>query len=134
MKIPKLKNKGFSIPLEIYPYTVFVSFGDAKNFIQLFKEDRYMNKITDDEIKEILSHFNEDNEYAALTLPLNSGNVLIHFYLKNQDNYLFNTISHESLHTVRMIMDRVGMKLNSKNDEAFCYLLGYIVEKIIEEI
>ena len=132
MKIPKLKNKGFKIDLSIYPYTIFVSFGDVENFREIFKEDKYMCDFKEDEILDIFKHF--EGDYAAQTLPLNNGNILIHFYLKNQDMYLFNTISHESLHAVRMIMDRVGMKLNSKNDEAFCYLLGYIVEKIIEEI
>lgn len=133
MKIPKLKSKGFSIPLGIYPFTVFVSFINVENFREVFKTDEFAKDVTEEEIKDIFSHFYDDKGYAAKTLQLNNGNILIHFKHYNS-SYMMNTISHESLHAVEMILSRIGLKLNSKTDEAYCYLLGYIVEKIIKEI
>lgn len=135
MKIPKLKNKGFNIQLGIYPYTIFVSFGDVENFRKIFKEDKYMCDLKEDEILDIFKHFEED--YAAQTFPLDNGNVLIHFKFcefKKDNLAMINTIAHESLHATEMILTRIGMKLNRKTDEAFCYLHGYIVEQICKEI
>lgn len=135
MKIPKLKNKGFSIPLGIYPYTIFISFGSLDNFRTIFKEDEFAKEISEEEIKDILFHF--EGDYAARTLQLNNGNILIHFkhlYYSSSNTFMFNTIAHESLHATEMILDRIGMKLNKKTDEAYCYLNGYIVEQIFKEI
>lgn len=137
MKIPKLKNKGFSIPLGIYPFTIFISFGSLDNFKKLFIKDEYMNKITEEGYNDIIFHFNNEDDYTAKTLQLNNGNILIHFkhlHFPNSNGYIVNTIAHESLHAVEMVLNRIGMKLNSKTDEAYCYLLGWIVEKIMEEI
>lgn len=135
MKIPKLKNKGFKIDSFIYPYSIFVSFGDLDNFRKVFKEDEYFKDVSEEEIKDVFSCFNDD--YAARTLQLNNGNILIHFkylHYPMSNSYMFNTIAHESLHATEMILTRIGMKLNRKTEEAFCYLHGYIVEQICKEI
>lgn len=137
MKIPKLKNKGFKIDLSIYPYTIFVSFGDVENFRKVFKEDEYFKDLSEEEIKDIFSNFIENDEYCARTLQLNNGDILIHFkylHYPMSNSYMFNTIAHESLHATEMILTRIGMKLNRKTGEAFCYLHGYIVEQICKEI
>lgn len=41
-----------------------------------------------------------------------------------------STISHESTHAALHIFDHVGAKAESKNDEPFAYLVGFIVQKI----
>lgn len=135
MKAVKLKNKGFEISLEIYPFIIFVSFINVNNFKTLLKNNKYSKDITEKEIDDILSYF--DGEFAAKTLQLNNGNILIYFKYSNysiNNEYMFNTIAHESLHATQMILDRIGMKLNKKTDEAYCYLNGYIVEQIMREI
>lgn len=40
-------------------------------------------------------------------------------------------ISHESLHAVNWIFQHCGVKYSLTNDEPQCYLLGWIVQRII---
>ena len=132
MKIPKLKKKAFKIDLEIYPYTIFVCFLDFDLLIEFLKKEKHPP--TEENLKDIISNF-ENINYAAKVLPLKNGNVIM--YIPNnylEQNFMVNSITHESLHITHMIMDRIGLKLNFKSDEAFCYLNGFINEKIFEQI
>lgn len=43
-------------------------------------------------------------------------------------------IAHEAKHVVNDIFKSIGMKLDVYNDEAECYLLGWVVNRIHEEI
>lgn len=132
MKIPKLKPKAFKIDLGIYPYTIFVCFLDFELLIDLISKEKLSP--SEEQIEDIKSYFVKVN-YGAKVLNLSNGNVIMyipHNYV--EPNFVLNTITHESLHITHMIMDRIGMKLNFKSDEAFCYLNGYINQKIFEEI
>lgn len=132
MKIPKLKKKAFKIDLGIYPYTIFVCFLDFELLIDLISKEKLPP--SEEQIEDIKSYFVNVN-YGAKVLNLSNGNVIMyipHNYV--EPNYMINSITHESLHITHMIMDRIGMKLNFKSDEAFCYLNGYINQKIFEEI
>jgi hypothetical protein len=46
----------------------------------------------------------------------------------------YDTLSHEVLHAVHWLLKNRGLKLNFKNDEAFCYLLGSLVRRIAEQL
>ncbi len=132
MKIPKLKPKAFKIDLGIYPYTIFVCFLDLEKLEELIKSEEY--PCSEEEIKEVIEGFKQ-NWFAAKVTSLDNGNVTM--FVKNNYNdqsYMINTITHEVFHITHMIMDRIGLKLSFKSDEAFCYLNAYINEKIFEEI
>lgn len=45
-----------------------------------------------------------------------------------------NTIAHEALHITHMILDHVGVKADYSNDEADCYLLGWVIGEIYKGI
>lgn len=59
---------------------------------------------------------------------------------KNRDAYFifvrdrlvtpWDTIAHEVLHITNMIMSRAGVEASNTNDEAHCYLLGWIIHQI----
>ena len=135
MKIPNLKKKAFQIDLGIYPFTVFVCFKDLKCLKATLEEYRF--KIDADSIENILQ---DVERYAktstAIALQLNNGNIVLYFKMDclYAGNYLINTITHEVFHATQMILERIGLKLHKKNDEAFCYLNGYINEKIFDQI
>ena len=131
MKI-KLKPKAFEIDLVIYPYTVFVCFLDLDKLWEVFDHYEYWNPSEQDiqEIKERLKGY-----FGGRTINIKEGNVVI--YIPNNlkyDFYIPNIITHEVLHATHMIMDRIGLKLSFESDEAFCYLNGYINQKIFEQI
>lgn len=41
-------------------------------------------------------------------------------------------IAHESLHAVGKVLDERGILYEPYNDEPFCYLLGWVVDKVTE--
>lgn len=135
MKAIRLKPKAFTIDLQIYPYTIFVCFID----LNLLKEclENYKYKIPNEQIVDILSIMKNTRGAAGRALQIDNGNVILFFptsYFTNSDSYMFNVITHEVLHAVEMILTRIGLVLDSKTDEAFCYLNGYINEQIFKEI
>ena len=133
MKIPKLKNKAFEIDLAIYPFTIFVCFLDLKKLEDLLKNYKFY-KLTEEQIKEIIEPLKNISS-GGRTLMLENGNVII--YIPNNlkySQYMWNILTHEVFHTTHFIMDRIGLNLSLESDEAFCYLNGYINEKIFEQI
>lgn len=46
----------------------------------------------------------------------------------------FGTIAHECGHSVMQILSHVGVKVSPKNDEAYIYLLGWLVNQVAEAI
>lgn len=134
MNIPKLKKKAFDITLDVYPYTIFVVFIDLGLLRNCLLTYKY--KISDTEINDIIESFKVNSNCAARTLSLTNGNQVVFFPHKSfiLNSYTVNTITHEVLHITHNIMDRIGLKLNFKSDEAFCYLNGYINQKIFEQL
>ena len=133
MKIPNLKKKAFSIPLDIYPYTIFVCFLDLtllRKELLNCKYDPPTNEIIDELFKDF-----KDGTFAGRVKHLKNGNCVVYFphNFKHQE-FMLNTITHEVFHCTQMILDQIGLKLNFKNDEAFAYLNGYINQKIFEQI
>ena len=41
-----------------------------------------------------------------------------------------NTIAHESFHVAVTVLSDIGMKLSSKSEEAYAYLIGWVAEQI----
>jgi hypothetical protein len=136
MKLPKLKNKAFTIDLGVYPFTVFVCFGDVSNLRKQLESYKY--KIHEEDITKLIDDVSEYiKNCSGKAIEISNGNVILWFntaYWKEEPCHYANTISHESLHCTEMILETIGMKLNRESSEAYCYLHGYIVEKIFEQI
>ena len=136
MKIPKLKNKAFQIDLGIYPFAVFVCFGDVEKLRPVLQAYKYT--IDAEAIDNLIKHIGKKSENCAgNAFLLDNGNVVIWIDIVHYSEdpcYAVNTITHEVLHTTEMILNTVGMKLHRKSEEAYCYLNGYINEKIFEQI
>ena len=122
-----IKNRAFIIDLVIYPLKLYVVFGELKK-----QTTKLLNSLphppSEEQLKDILVSF-ENDDYGARTLPLNNG-VMIHFKNMDKDD-LYDFIPHEALHAVKQVLSVVGVgKMSSANDEAYCYLLGYITKQI----
>lgn len=133
MKIPKLKKKAFTIDLGIYPYSIFVCFLDLEEMRKELLAYKY-NPPTNENIDKLFETFKK-GDFAGRVQQIENGNLLVYFPNNfGETKYMVNTITHEVFHCTHMILDRIGLKLNFKNDEAFCYLNGFINEKIFEQI
>jgi len=54
----------------------------------------------------------------------------IHYLMLDGSNMCAGTVAHEAKHIVNNLFSRVGIELDYDNDEAECYLLGWLVDVI----
>lgn len=87
-------------------------------------------------LKETVEKYNVDvdpSSYNALTINWIKDGVR-HTAILVEKGASPGIIAHESKHTVNSIFKSVGMKLDEYNDEAECYLLGWVVNRVHEAI
>lgn len=46
----------------------------------------------------------------------------------------YNTLSHEIFHAVELLMIRIGASLDESSSECYAYPIGYLTEKIFQQI
>lgn len=105
------------IPLHIYPFDVLVSRQSTKDLTAKLK-----TLLPEDVHHEIEEAIAKDK---GRTTMFSSGQSVIHLLDFNS-----GIIAHEVFHVVDFLMTRLEMPLVHENQEAYAYLLGYIVEKI----
>lgn len=69
-----------------------------------------------------------DVEFKGVFCYRENGTDLIMGFEKNLINQ--GTIAHECLHATFYILDYVGMSLDAGSEEAYTYLLGYLVGEV----
>lgn len=131
---PKKKKpkKAFTvIELPIYGGWVMVSINQTDN--ELVKSYMKVREMTDRTAAEIAcSHVFRDSEIThGRTAHLN-GNVMVRLYDELKTPYDYNTLAHELLHATDFILDFRGLSLVDGSDEAYAYLIGYLMEKTME--
>ena len=118
-----MKNIFKVIKGTVYPFDVLVSINQ-----------------TDDEFYSEIGHLsNDDLESAFLNLNetvlersyITKNNVsIIRFMNLDKENLSNGLISHEALHITSYILKTVGIDFSFKTEEAYAYLLQYIVDNI----
>jgi len=54
-----------------------------------------------------------------------------YYIFVKEDTYIpWSVIAHEALHVTNMVMKKAHVKPDHDNDEAHCYLLGWIIDEI----
>ena len=103
----------------IYPRKIWISIGASLEELNEFFEIPY------DELP--------DSSYADVTnnrrlKPNVAAGILIRFHKKS--DMTVENIAHESLHAALEVFDYVGAIIDTKNQEPFAYLCGYIAKCI----
>ena len=122
-----MKNIFEVIKGTVYPFDILVSINQ-----------------TDDEFYSEVSHLSDDNlESVFLNLDetvlarsyITKNNVsIIRFMNLDKENIPHGLISHEALHITSYILKRVGIDFSFETEEAYAYLLHYIVDNIYSTI
>ena len=116
----------FTIDIEIYDCTIHIL-----NNVPDIEYNSYM-KVYFDEVPDRLP-----NVGCTWTIQdkKNKEHYVIDFQKKlKKDADCMNIIVHESLHVAFAIAEKIMMPYSIENDEPFCYLCGYIVEKIFKGV
>ncbi len=107
-----IKSKEFYC--EIYRHNIVVILTNSSKSLS----KKYNIKLP----KKFLAYFSPDGQTVYLIFKYNHPTEKVP---------LPETIAHESLHAANYILDRVGVKLSYKNDEAQNYLMTWIIKNTI---
>jgi hypothetical protein len=125
-----MKNKKYNFIVRpmIYPFDIMVSIGEDMDKLR----DRLV--ANGNTVEDIGSSLDLGNTVRGryIMLPSNQSVIILKWLPRKSD--LLSTIAHESFHATHSIMDKIGMDLSYNNDEAFAYLLGYIVGEISNKL
>jgi hypothetical protein len=130
-------GKFFSINLEIYNADLFVSVNqDNEDLVVALVEHGVIPSLESPNLKMYMDPF-MDMKFTNLARTALYENGVIgiklnHFYFDDEDTMA--TLVHELSHAVMYTFDRIGMPHNSDTDEAYSYLLGFLMKKFIENM
>lgn len=123
------KSKNFIIPLIIYPFDVMISIGQTD--IELIKSVKKYG-LTKDDIHELLDLPTTLQGRAVLLFETNHSFIRLKKSPKTTKE--FGTLAHEIFHSVDFILRTIGITLSKDSDEAYAYLIGYLTEKIYDNL
>jgi hypothetical protein len=111
----------FLIPYVIYPFEVKVFIKEPK--VRVLKDlEKYL---TDEDYIDIVGKL-EDEDYDARAIMTDGGYTILLF----KDKPSAGTIAHECFHAITFLFKRLGITLTEGSDEAWAYLLEYLVDQI----
>ena len=110
------------IPYVIYPFDLIVIRGGT-----FLDAEKHLKTLLPEESYPEIKRLNVDS--IARTVMFSTGQTCIRF----GNNPGPGVIAHEVFHAVEFLFDKIGMKLTHKSDEAYAYLIQYVVEEIYEK-
>lgn len=129
--IRKAKKCFTVIDVPIYQGWVIVSINQTdEEFVKSYMKAR---GITDKTAAQVAcSYVNRDSENELGKTAHLHGNCMIRVYDELKSPLQYNTLVHELLHATDFVLDYRGLKLVDGSDEAYTYLIGYLMEKTME--
>ncbi len=112
------KDKGFVINRTVYPWDIYIYYGDNKKAID------FMVEHTDENYRPAITR-QLNNDYSAHAIHFDNGNMGIHF--KELTPAL---MAHEALHLTEYMFQNIGSKHSKKTSEPFAYLMHWIIDEI----
>lgn len=130
-KKPRAKKVFTKIDLPIYGGWVIVSINQTDGeFIKSYIKSEKITDLTTAEIN--CSHVSQNSPQELGKTAHLGGNVMIRVYSDLKKPIDYNTLVHELLHATDFILDYRGLRLVDGSDEAYTYLIGYLMEKTME--
>lgn len=125
-----IQSQSFQIEIGTYRRWILVCVNETNDEVErLLTESGF----TESEIKKAASA-EPDSVSAAMTYVFGNRNCLVRFKVEEPTPDFHDCVAHEAFHCAAGILDYVGVKLGSKSEEAYAYLLGYIVKEIYEKL
>lgn len=130
-RAPKAKKGFVHIYLDIYDASVIVSINQTD---QEFKKSYIKAKGQEDDIlldMYVQQTSQESERHLGRTL-FSAGTATIRIYSDLSTSQRMGTLVHELFHATDMILDDKGLQLVVGSDEAYSYLIGYLMEKTMD--
>ncbi len=69
------------------------------------------------------------------TIMLNNGHIILRIAeFKAKSPNWYSVLTHEAFHSVVFVLQRAGFKLDESSDEAYAYLLGWLIREILVRV
>ena len=132
IKVPEKPKSCFAfIEIPIYNGWVVVSINQTDDeFVKSYMKARKIKDRTSAEIH--CSYVSRDSEQELGKTSHLHGNVMVRVYDELKTPLQYNTLVHELFHATDFVLDYRGLKLVDGSDEAYTYLIGYLMEKTME--
>ena len=131
------RGKFFVIDVELYNCQFLVSINqDNEDLVISLIEAHVLYSAEDPELKDYMEHFiGMEKNHLARTVKHDNGviSIKINKFDENDANHMA-TLVHELSHAVMFTFDRIGMPHNADTDEAYSYLLGFLMKKFFENV
>lgn len=121
-----MKSLNFIIPYVIYPFDVMVSIGEANEVLRKKLLKHGAN------IKDIDLEHTDTHRGRCIMFPGHQTLIRLYHIPKTAQHYGY--LQHEIFHAVEFLMDRIGMPLTRKTDEAYAYLIDYLTNQIYSRL
>jgi hypothetical protein len=113
-----------AVDIPIYRTYLFIAVGLTDTQLEEKLNDYVADK---DYIANLVKDSHVDSGYQAMTAFCEGYNIVRFNTLPDVQD--INMIAHESFHVTCSIMNHVDVTLSDDSEEAFAYLLGFIVEQ-----
>lgn len=110
----------------VYPFDLMISIGES---------DAKLKKTLSDigiENEDEMWTFSETTKGRFCLFATNQGLIRIKSTPVTNEDYA--NLQHEIFHYTMHVFDRIGMKWTPKSDEAYAYLIGYLVKEIYSKL
>lgn len=135
------KKKVFLMDVDPYDQQCVVilngKFGDFIEYMNTLKGKSHNYKETFKHIEENKNDYDLEHKpkkgCAFLYTKLPHGYVMM---INHEDSWIetVSNVAHETTHLVHYVLDRAGFTLSRDSEEAFTYLLGNLIKKILIQI
>jgi len=127
----RVKSCFTCIDIPIYNGWVIVSINQTdEQFIRSYMKARGITDRTAAEIAVACVKQEVEQELGKTAHFM--GNCMIRVYSDLKSPIDYNTLVHELLHATDFMLDYRGLKLVDGSDEAYTYMIGYLMEKTME--
>ena len=130
-KVLKSKSAFVKIKLDIYDAYVIVSINQTDQEFQrsYIKNNPASNIVLVDQYVKDTAKISERELGKTI---IYGGCVTVRLYSDLSTSIQMGTLVHELFHATDMILDDKGLQLVAGSDEAYSYLIGYLMEKTMD--
>lgn len=119
-----VKLKSLVVPMVIYPYTVVFSFEQTDSQLEQVLNKHGLQYHNGMSLNGAGKFFIVQDELFCL--------VRLRYYPDNVND--IGTLAHEVLHAVAQTFNDMGLCLNEGSEEAYTYMMGYLIREVYKNL
>lgn len=128
-----IKPQQFEIRIGVYQRSILVCINEPDHEVKrILVESDYDDELADDVAE--YQHKIAGTKAGAYSWIFDDRSCFMRFWPKEINPEFHDQVAHEIAHCAFAILDYVGIKLGSKSEEAYTYLIGYITREFYEKL